>query len=254
MPIPQYQRQQKADEARGALKRLVPELQPQTAPGGLAKTQWEIDNGYPHGYSWEYIPLHLAEDAADMESSPIPEELRTQKSYRLTALRHGILQRQDARAAGPCAQTPETSRASSPLSKLKVTGQVPQNPGFIRQFAELGCCSQPEAPRAVEEEPEQSLPEDLKPAEGLEPETNVVVSKGTKRGRPSQKEKPAKPKAPKAPKVPKAPKAPKSPKAGPSQRKKPTPKKQQQQQEQQQQQQEQQQQQQEQQQQQQEQQ
>ncbi|UKZ57003.1 hypothetical protein TrVGV298_010853 [Trichoderma virens] len=233
MPIPQYQRQQKADEARGALKRLVPELQPQTAPGGLAKTQWEIDNGYPHGYSWEYIPLHLAEDAADMESSPIPEELRTQKSSRLTAIRHGILQRQDARAADPCAQTPETSpgqqspeqaqryEQSSPIQSStaplhnnvprsrigtarerfmtsnskgqlvvgiaadipSVTGQVPQNPGFIRQFAELGCCSQPEAPRAVEEEPEQSLPEDLKPAEGLEPDTNVVVLERSKRKR-----------------------------------------------------------------------
>lgn len=50
MPIPRYQREQKADEAYKALKRIVPELQPQYAPGGLAKTQWEIDNGYPSGY------------------------------------------------------------------------------------------------------------------------------------------------------------------------------------------------------------
>lgn len=50
MPIPPYQRHQKAEEATRSLRRMVPELQPQCAPGGLARTQWEIDHGYPCGY------------------------------------------------------------------------------------------------------------------------------------------------------------------------------------------------------------
>ncbi|KAL7957439.1 hypothetical protein V8C34DRAFT_314842 [Trichoderma compactum] len=109
MPIPRYQREQKSDEAYKALNRMVPELQPQYAPGGLAKTQWEIDNGYPNGYSWEYTPLHLAEDAADMESNPLPEELTTQNPSRLAAIRQGIAKRQAARAAGLSVETPVSS-------------------------------------------------------------------------------------------------------------------------------------------------
>ncbi|KAL7910503.1 hypothetical protein GGI35DRAFT_479346 [Trichoderma velutinum] len=233
MPIPHYQRGQKKDEACKALQRMVPELQPQYAPGGLAKTQWEIDNGYPHGYSWEYSPLHLAEHAADMESTPIPEELITPKPSRIAAIRQGIAHRQAARALGLSIQTPVNSPGKQspeqaqryeqsplihssaaslhhnmPRSRIgtarerfmtsnnkgqlvvgiaagipSVTGQVPQNPGF-EPFAELGRCSQHEVPRAVEEEPKQSLP-DLKFAEDLEPDTTVVLERSKRKRRPS---------------------------------------------------------------------
>ncbi|PNP59133.1 hypothetical protein THARTR1_01381 [Trichoderma harzianum] len=237
MPIPGYQREQKSEEAYKALKRMVPELQPQYAPGGLAKTQWEIDNGYPHGYSWQYTPLHLAKDAADMESNPLAQELTTQNPSRLAAIRQGIARRQAARAAGLSVETPANSpgkqspeqaqryEESSPIqpsaaplhhnvprSRIgtaqerfmtsnnkgqlmvgfaagipSVTGQSPQNPGFTRPFAELACCSQPEVPGAVEEEPKQSLPgqssaQDLEPDNG---NTNVVLERSKRKRRPS---------------------------------------------------------------------
>ncbi|KAL7929377.1 hypothetical protein V8C35DRAFT_325223 [Trichoderma chlorosporum] len=234
MPIPGYQRQEKRQEAHRALKRMVPELQPQTAPGGLAKTQWEIDNGYPHGYNWEYTPLHHAEDAADMEPSLVPEELTTQKRSRIANVQRGIIQRQVAKANGTSDQTPLNSpgrqspeqgqryeessptqssvtplRNNAPRSRIgtarerfmtsnskgqlmvgivadipSVTGETPQNPGFVRQFAELGCCSQPEVQRAAEGEPESELP-DLNPAEDLEPDANVMLERSKRKRRPS---------------------------------------------------------------------
>lgn len=169
-----------------------------------------------------------------MESSPISEELITQKPSRIAAIRKGIAQRQAARASGLSIQTPVNSPGKQspeqaqryeqssliqssaallhynvPRSRIgtarerfmtsnnegqlmvgiaagipSVTGQVFQNPGFTRPFAELGCCSQPEVPRAVEEEPEQSLP-DLKSAKDLEPDTNAVLERSKRKRRPS---------------------------------------------------------------------
>ncbi|PTB64902.1 hypothetical protein BBK36DRAFT_1177788 [Trichoderma citrinoviride] len=113
MPIPPYQRQQKAQEAHGALRRVVPELQPYSAPGGLAKTQWEIENGYPYGFDWEYTPLHWGVDAEDMETDPLPEELVKPQPSRVAALRETLTQRQEVYAAAAAASSAQASSAQT---------------------------------------------------------------------------------------------------------------------------------------------
>ncbi|KAL6856753.1 hypothetical protein J3F83DRAFT_769484 [Trichoderma novae-zelandiae] len=113
MPIPPYQRQQKADEAHRSLRRIVPELQPYSAPGGLAKTQWEIDNGYPNGFSWDYTPLHCGQDAQDMETTPLPEELVKPQPSRVAALRETLTQRQEVHSAAAASSSAQASAVDS---------------------------------------------------------------------------------------------------------------------------------------------
>ncbi|KAH0491957.1 hypothetical protein TgHK011_003358 [Trichoderma gracile] len=204
MPIPAHQKQQAGEEANRVLRRVVPEFQIDTAPGGLVKTQWEIDNGYPNGFDWNYTPLHLGPDAERMETDPLPEELVNPQPSRVAEIRETLTQRQEAYAAAASSsaqssaddsagQEAERSRIGTARERFMTSndrGQLmvgivsdvslaadedPQNPGLVTQPAEEGMPGQPEVPiRAVEGEPASSLP-DLSPAEDLEPGDDDVV-------------------------------------------------------------------------------
>ncbi|KAL6883141.1 hypothetical protein HDV57DRAFT_527383 [Trichoderma longibrachiatum] len=214
MPIPPYQRQQKGEEANRALRRIVPELQPVTAPGGLARTQWEIDHGYPNGFNWEYTPVHEGDDAENMETDPLPEELVSPQPSRVSAIQETLTQRQEAYATaasssaqssadnitGQEAESTALLHNNAPRSRIGTArerfmtsndrgqlmvgivsdislaaGQDLQNPGLAAQLAEEGFPDQPMVSIvAVEEEPASSLP-DLDLAEDLEHGDDVVV-------------------------------------------------------------------------------
>ncbi|KAK1244351.1 hypothetical protein MKX07_003150 [Trichoderma sp. CBMAI-0711] len=189
-PMPFHQRQQMSEEAHHTLRRIVPELQPIIATGGLARTQWEIDNGYPYGFNWEYTPLHWGDHADAMETDPIPEELVNPQPSRVAALRETLTQRQGARAAAASSSAQSSADDSAGqeaergqlmvgiVSDMSLAaGQDPQNPGLATQLAEEGFPGQPEVPiGAVEGEPVSSLPT-LDPTEILEPGDNVVAPK-----------------------------------------------------------------------------